>query len=84
MPSSDHFQHELRCQLQHAAKRGARHIQVNSAELHMAVGGYPGPSQRMLLCCDVMKQEMGLGDEIISDVENGDGPSLMIRYCFPR
>lgn len=83
MPSSDHFQHELRCQLQNAAKRGARHIEVNSAELHRAVGGYPGPSQRMLSCCDVMKKEMKLGDEILGRVDNS-GPSLTIRYSLPR
>jgi hypothetical protein len=44
VPSFDHFQRELRAQLDRAEKRRAKNIVVNSGELHRAVGGYPGPN----------------------------------------
>lgn len=84
MPSIDHFQHVLHAQLEEAAKRYAKNIVINAGELHRAVGGYPGPDQRLQTCCDVMKAEMRTGDAIIGDLANAQAAALMIRYQLPR
>lgn len=84
MPSIDHFQQELRDQLETGSKRRAQNLVVNSEELHRAVGGYPGPNQRLQYCCDVMKAEMVVGDEIVGDLKNQQAAALTIRYQLPR
>jgi hypothetical protein len=84
VPSIDHFQHVLHAQLQEAAKRRAKNIVINAGELHRAVGGYPGPDQRLQTCCDVMKAEMRTGDAIVGDLANAQAAALMIRYQLPR
>src|ERR1700731_4062604 len=83
MPSFDHFRQELRAQFDRAGKRRAISIVVNSGELHRAVGGYPGPNERLQTCCEVMKEEMKSGDVIMSDL-NCRGAALTIRYRLPR
>jgi hypothetical protein len=84
MPSYDHFLYELKTQLQQAAKRGATRIIVNSAELHRAVGGYPGSGERMHYCRAVMKEEMKPGDSIMDDPDDCHGAGLTIVYLLPR
>jgi hypothetical protein len=82
--SSDHFRQELLAQIERAAKRGAQHIQINSGELHRAVGGYPGPNHRMPSCCNVMQDEMKSGDVLIDNSEKSKELELTIRYLLPR
>jgi hypothetical protein len=65
-PASSDFRDELRAQIARAEKRGAPHVEINSGELHRAVGGYPGTDHRMPICCDVMQSERNAADEIIS------------------
>lgn len=79
MPSRDHFLYELKAHLQRAGKRGAKEITVSAAELHRAIGQYPGPNQRLDYCCDVMKAEMREGDSC-----GGDGAGLWVVYLLPR
>jgi hypothetical protein len=84
VPSFDHFQRELRAQFDRAEKRRAKNIVVNSGEFHRAVGGYPGPNERLQTCCDVMKEEVRSGDVIMGDLDNCRGAALTIRYQLPR
>lgn len=84
MPSVDRFRIELRAQLEEAMKRGAQTIVVNAAELHRAVGGYPGPNQMLHSCCETMKTEMVAGDEIVGDQKNYQAAALTIRYRLPH
>jgi len=84
VPSFDHFQRELRAQFDRAEKRRAQTIVVNSGELHRAVGGYPGPNERLQTCCEVMKEEVRSGDVIMGDLDNCRGAALIIRYQLPR
>jgi 5-methylcytosine-specific restriction protein A len=85
MPTMDEFRLELRRQLEEAQRSGARpHVDINSGDFHRRVGGYPGPNHRMPVCCDVMYEEVGTGDEIISSPPKGKGASLTIRYKLPR
>jgi hypothetical protein len=65
---------------------GARHtfVDVNSGNLHREVGGYPGTSHRMPLCCEVMKAAMRGEDGILEEPPGGKGATLTIRYTLPR
>ena len=90
MASRDHFQQELRAQIERAKKRGAEQLIVNSRELLAAVGGRPDPKNQiknqiknqMRYCCDVMREEMKAGDAIVDGPENGKGPGLTICYLL--
>jgi 5-methylcytosine-specific restriction protein A len=84
VPSFDRFQRELRAQFDRAEKRRAKNVVVNSGELHRAVGGYPGPNERLQTCCEVMKEEVRSGDVIMGDLDNCRGAALTIRYQLPR
>jgi len=84
MPSVGDFRVRLKSRIDNAAKLGRAHIDVNAGELHRDVGGYPGPENRMSLCCAAMYSEQRAGDEIISRPPKGKGTSLTIRYKLPR
>jgi 5-methylcytosine-specific restriction protein A len=59
-------------------------VDINAGELHRAVGGYPGRSHRMPICCAAMREEMRAGDEGVTSPASGYGASLTIRYLLPR
>lgn len=80
-PTADDFQVALDSIFEHA--RG-EFIDVKSGDLHRMVGGYPGPSHRMPLCCRVMRQNMRPGDSVINEPPKGAGAGLVIRYMLPR
>jgi 5-methylcytosine-specific restriction protein A len=80
----DDFRSELDALLSRSARRGAAHVEVNSGELHRAVGGYPGPGHRMPMCCNVMYAEQNKGDTVVTQPPRGMGASLTIRYQLPR
>ena len=84
MPSIDQFQKELRSQFECAEKRRAKNIVVNCGELHLAVGGFPGPHEGLQICSEMMKGEMRSGDVIIGDLDSRRGAALTIRYQLPR
>lgn len=84
MPTKDEFQEELRARFRRATERGASEIEVNSGELHRALGGYPADKHQMPTCCDVMHEETRVGDEVLSSPPSGRGASLTIRYKLPR
>jgi hypothetical protein len=81
MASRD-FQQELHAQIERAIERGAEQLIVNSGELLAAVGGRPVLKHQMRCCCDVMREEMKAGDAVVDGPENGNGPSLTIRYLL--
>jgi len=78
------FEAELFRIVTRAQKQNRPHVEVNSGELHRAVGGYPTPTPRMPMCCNVMRKEMIGGDEFVFQPPKGDGASLTIRYQLPR
>lgn len=79
-PSAYDFRAELARLKDAARRRGAREVSVSAGELHRAVGGYPGPTHRMPICCSVMRQEMGPTDRILAQPPKGNGASLSILY----
>ena len=83
-PDSSQFRAALKEIFTEATKDGKSSVSVNSGILHRRVGGYPGPSHRMPVCCEVMYQEMGSRDKIEASSPKGKGASLTIRYDLPR
>lgn len=83
-PKSDDFKNELRSELESAENKVKTYLDVKSGDLHRKVGGYPGPHHRMPVCCNVMRQMMNEGDEILEQPPKGNGANLVIRYHLPR
>ena len=83
-PDSSQFRAALKEIFTEATKDGKSSVSMNSGILHRRVGGYPEPSHRMPVCCEVMYQEMGKRDEIMHSPQKGKGTSLTIRYDLPR
>ena len=70
--------------LRSAQSAGKQSIDINSGELHRAVGGYPSASHRMPVCCDAMYREKRPTDAVLSSPPKGKGATLTIRYFLPR
>jgi len=83
-PTAQDFQNELEKWLETAQREGKSYLDVISGELHRAVGGYPGQSHRMPVCCEVMRKNMKPGDQVLQEPPKGKGASLTIRYNLSR
>jgi len=59
-------------------------VEVNAGKLHRMVGGYPGPTHRMPMCCEAMRSRMTKADAIVTQPPRGNGASLTVRYRLPR
>ena len=81
---SNEFVRALASLLKAAETTVEKAIRVTSAELHINVGGYPGPNHRMPACCSAMRQAMRVGDKIIAEPPKGVGASLTSEYVLPR
>jgi hypothetical protein len=79
-PTSQDFQRELNYILASSRQQGKFYIDVRAGDLHRRVGGYPGKNARMPVCCEVMRRNMRLGDEILQQPPKGNGANLVIRY----
>jgi hypothetical protein len=85
MANVEDFRLELQRQLRQAQVNGLPWVEIQSRDLHRAVGGYPNNGQHsMPTCCDVMYEEQHLSDSIVSKPPSGKGASLVIRYKLPR
>ena len=82
MVSIDHFREGLLAQMGRAAHGGLIDVLINSGELYRSLGGYPGSTHGMPLCCDAMQAEIKLGDTLLLDRTAGAG--MTVRYLLPR
>src|SRR5690242_512641 len=73
------FRTHIRGLMRDAQTAGATFVDINSGQVHRAIGGYPGPDHRMPICSQVMKTDMRPGDAILSSPPKGQGASLTIR-----
>jgi hypothetical protein len=80
MPSRNDFEMTLDRIIGNAKNAGLTSITVRSGDLHMEVGDYPGPNNRMPICCSVMRSRMRPSDEIIEQPPKGNGANLVIKY----
>lgn len=78
------FESALRSELASAQRAGMKSVRIRSGDLHRQVGGYPGRSHRMPVCCSAMKALMLPGDRIIASPPRGAGASLVVEYQLPR
>jgi hypothetical protein len=82
MPTEQDFRTEVRGLMWEAQTASASFVDINSGQVHRAVGGYPGPNHRMPVCLQVMKADIRAGDKVLPP--NGQGATLTIRYKLPR
>ena len=78
------FDRELRTLLTDASGKGLELIEISAGQLHKLVGGYPGKSHRMPVCCARMRAAMRAGDRITYAPPKGNGARLNIEYRLPR
>ncbi|MGA2990466.1 MAG: hypothetical protein ABSD88_08315 [Candidatus Korobacteraceae bacterium] len=83
-PLAEDFRQALLGFLFEAEKDGRSHVDVSAAQLHRALGGYPGEKHRIPICCSVMRTSMRQGDSIVQSPPSGTGPGLTIRFVLPR
>lgn len=84
MPQTKDFQRALDEAFREAEAAGSAVAEIAAGELHRRVGGYPGGTHRMPLCCSVMRRTMRPGDAVVYQPRSGQGASLRIRYALPR
>jgi len=83
--TADEFRKELRAMLDRARRQGRPYVEINAGELHRVIGGYPGAgTHRMPVCCEVMRQEMRSGDDVVFEPPGGKGASLTVRYSLSQ
>ena len=78
------FKKELQARFARAAARGAKSVVINSGDVHRMLGGYPGKTHQMPVCCQVMYREQRAGDRILQAPPKGQGATLNIQYRLPR
>jgi hypothetical protein len=78
-PTAWDFRNQLMAVLNGARQSGEPHIDVESGHLHTQVGEDPN-SNRISVCCEVMRKMMRIGDSIVNEPPSGEGATLMIRY----
>lgn len=84
MPTKDEFAKSVSAKLREAQLRGARHLDLNSGQLHRELGGYPGTGHQMPSCCDALYEAQRTGDTVLARPPKGKGASLTIRFKLPR
>jgi hypothetical protein len=82
MASTEHFRRGLLAQMSRASKSGQIEVLINCGQLYRSLGGYPGSTHGMPLCCEAMQAEIKPGDTVILDRAHGAG--MTVRYLLPR
>lgn len=67
-PRKVDFDAELQHQL-----AGVRMLDISVKELHIAIGGYQGPSHAMPSCCSAMRSKQRSTDEVLEKLPKGKG-----------
>jgi len=78
------FKRELQARFARASASGASSVVINSGDVHRTLGGYPGKTHQMPVCCQIMYKEQQPGDRIVEAPPKGQGASLSIEYRLPR
>lgn len=82
MVTVDLFRQGLLAQMERATRHGRIDVLITSGELYRSLGGYPGSTRGMPLCCEAMEAEMKLGDVVLIASDRAAG--MTIRYLLPR
>jgi 5-methylcytosine-specific restriction protein A len=81
-PTAEDFRIYLGNKLTNLKNLGHDYKTITSGELHREIGFYPGKNHRMRTCCDIMRQIMTSGDEILVQPPKGNGATLQIKYIL--
>jgi hypothetical protein len=82
MVSTDHFRQEIRLRLALASTKGGSHLTIECEELYRSAGKLPVSNRGMVFCCNAMRAEMAILDEVIFDHVNES--LLKVKYKLPR
>lgn len=85
MPTAEEFREQLLEVFRIAEQNHQASVVIKAGDLHRALGEYPNrKTQRMPVCCGVMRSAMHKGDVIVYAPPKGKGATLTIRYALPR
>jgi hypothetical protein len=82
MASTDHFRQEIRSRLELASAQGGQDLTIECGELYRSVSKLPVSSRWMIFCCNAMRAEMAVPDEVIFD--GAKETLLKVKYRLPR
>jgi hypothetical protein len=85
-PTRRDFEDRLEQIFREEAERRRAYVDVEAADLHRVVGGYPAAkgNHRVSICCGVMWAARRADDEVLSSPPNRFGAAFRIRYRLPR
>ena len=82
MVSTEHFRQEIRSRLELASARGGQDLTIECGELYRSVSNLPVSNRGMIFCCNAMRAEMAIPDEVIFD--HLKETLLKVKYKLPR
>ena len=83
MPDAEDFRQALAGFLSEAERDGRTRVEVSAAQLHRALGGYPGRDHRIPICCSVMRAGMREGDSIVVSTPCRRGSRVHCPFYAP-
>ena len=81
-PTAWDLRNKLLAILNEAKHSGRPYLDLESHSLYSQMGVDPNSKPRMSICHDVMTRMMRPGDRVLNESQNGDGPTLLIRYSL--
>jgi len=82
MVSTNDFRQKIRSRLELASAERRLDLTIECGELYRSIGSLPASSRGMIFCCNAMRAEMIIQDEVIFDDEKNS--LLKVRYKLPR
>ena len=82
MISRDSFRQEIRSRLELASAQGGKDLTIECGELYRSVSKQPVSNRGMIFCCNAMRAEMTIPDEVIFD--SARDTLLKVKYRLPR
>jgi hypothetical protein len=82
MISTERFQQEIRSRLELASAQGGQDLTIECGELYRSVSRLPVSNRGMIFCCNAMRAEMAIPDEVIFD--HVKETLLKVKYKLPR
>ncbi|WP_298257856.1 hypothetical protein [Bradyrhizobium sp.] len=83
MVSTEQFRQEIRSRLERASAQGGQHLTIECGELYRSVSSPPVSNRWMIFCCNAMRAEMAISDEVIFDYATKE-TLLKVKYRLPR
>ena len=82
MVSTEHFRQAIRSRLELASAQGGQDLTIECEELYRSVSRLPFSNRAMIFCCNAMRAEMAIPDEVIFD--HAKETLLKVKYKLPR